>query len=659
MLDEGTTYGIRVQLTDSDGVEGSEVLEGQITTRSDIVPDAQTLQPTHYVRSDGDDTRAGTSDKTAWRTLEHAFAAAPGEAVVQVGPGFYQRPPMPRTKPITLVAQFPAVGDERLPVNEGQRSIIESGIGTSPSGTNDRNAGVWQAVTLIGPATGRTYTVWKWSSGAPSRGATEMAFAQTRTGALQRVAYWDRKAGSIGGYSLETPAGWAEVLHTNRSYRYGFTTFGADVYVRLANDLNPNDVYVLLASVPIGSTDGEVVLDGQAIRLSGFEIRQAGVALGPGAQRVLLDHNLFIGRGVYITGKSPGTYGSDHVIQDNRFEDSGLWSDAPRQETIPWNWVKGALVLADGKPAWLRVGAQAEITAIWSRGGASRLVVRRNTIDGYFNGIGGYNKDYDRYAQQDQDIYENLFQHIADDAFEPEQQGINWRIWRNRVEHSYVMLSTGPLSYGPLYFFRNEAWRIGPQEYAAVPVAPDGGVTGVTAQDTATQGAMTGTFFKFSGSSRPTARLYIVNNTLWTDVASVDGSGQYAGGGQAQEAFILRNNIIHATRYAFQPPSVDGGRWIEDHNQFSTTDRTRGLAYGKRYTDDVAGYRAATGQGAGTNVAGDFVTPPILSDTADGDLTLFEDSLLIDAGTVVPNISDRPGLDYWGRAPDLGARERS
>jgi len=90
----------------------------------------------------------------------------------------------------------------------------------------------------------------------------------------------------------------------------------------------------------------------------------------------------------------------------------------------------------------------------------------------------------------------------------------------------------------------------------------------------------------------------------------------------------------------------------------------------------VAGYRdaalAQTGRSTRTNAgwdsvsgAGSFVGPAEpgsvdawLGHPTDGDLSLSASSRFVDAGVPVPNVSDRPGLDYSGAAPDVGARER-
>ncbi|MBI4505790.1 MAG: hypothetical protein HY691_09670 [Chloroflexi bacterium] len=638
MLDAGTSYDVRVTLRDPDGVVGPATLVGTVATRAESIPPAEVVQPTHYVRAEGDDASDGLTPATAWRTLRKGVADAPPGAVVQVGPGYYQAGDVERRQPLTLVAQHPAVDDQRTPANAGRRSVVEYGVVATPAGSGEPNAGVWQRVALVGPTTGRSFTVWRWpESGFGS--LRQLGYAATREGLPKRVALW-----RAAGPALQTPAGWAEMLYTNRTYTYGFYTSGQDIYLRLPGDLDPNALYVTAGK---GSA---FVVNGPEVRISGFEMRQLdfGVFFAAAASGGVVDRNLITGslHGVHFRGAEgpPARYGSDHIVQYNLFEDTSLWSDDPGDPAIPWTFVKLAPRLADGTtyPSW-RIGGDAESTAVSGRGGAMRVVVRYNTMDGLFNGVGtGENQRFDRYAGMDMDVHDNLIRRLADDALEPEWAVINFRAWRNRIEQTATVLSTGPATYGPLYLFRNEAWRAG-----AEGVGRDGtGDVGVGA-----------TFFKYSGRSTPPARVYVLHNTLWTDARDVSGGAQYAGGGPATEMLYLRNNIIHASRYAFSAPT-GSGRWDEDYNAFSTTDRIRGLEYGRRYTTDVPAYRGASGQGAHTNLSGDFVTPPVLADPAAGDLRLPRGSPLVDAGVPVPNVSDRPDIDYRGAAPDLGASER-
>jgi hypothetical protein len=309
---------------------------------------------------------------------------------------------------------------------------------------------------------------------------------------------------------------------------------------------------------------------------------------------------------------------------------------------IPWMFIKSKIRNADGSDyPTSKLGAQGETAAVTGRGGAQRVVVRRNLIDGTFNGVGpGYNLGFDRYAAQDMDIYDNVIRHIADDPLEPELAVINFRAWNNRFEETLTVLSIGPVYYGPVYLFRNIAIETGQDG-----VAGDG------------QGRMPGsTMIKYSGKSTPTARVFILHNTFWTD-RPTDGGSQFASTGPAPEALYLRNNLIRTSRYAFAAPHA-AGAWDEDSNYFVTTDASRGLSYnGGIYRGNVQAYRDAVGQGTRTNTATGFVSDVALIDPRAGDVRPPLDSPLIDAGSLVPNLSDRQGIDYWGGAPDIGAIE--
>ena len=637
LLEPGTRYDVRVTLADPDGTSPS-IVTSSVATRADDTRPASTLVPTHFVSVSGNDGDTGTSTSASWRTLEKAFVSAPSGAVVRVAPGSYAPPASQRTTPITLMAQNPAVDDSRAPINAGNRSVIEPQTISSPIGGSGAYVAPWVKVGLKGPATGATYSVWKWAA-SPLSSARRMTFAESQGTPPKRVAYWDRKSGTYGSYTMQTPEGWAEVLHKNDTYNYGFASFNSDVYVRMPGDLDPNQYYVTVAGNP------RVGFAGPSTRLTGFELRATDISYSTNARFGVADHNFVMNGNLNYTGTQgpPAQYPSDHAVEFNLLRDTGTWSTNPSYPAIPWAFVKANIRIGGSSTSWGRVGAAAETFTVFGRGGARRLVFRYNTVEGYFNGVGGYNVGYDRYSQQDTDVYENTFRQIADDALEPEQQAINWRIWDNRIEHASVGMSTGPVDYGPLYMFRNEIWKLGNSGVGADNLGDKGvGVLG----------------FKYSGSSTPPARVYVVHNTFWSDSAEAGGGAQWAGGGTSPERFWLRNNIFRMTRYAFEAP---GGKWSEDYNHFATTDTTRGFAYaGTRYTTNVASYRSASGQGARTNIAGDFIHPTVvdgaMTNATAGDLSLRSGSVFVDAGTPVPNISDGSG-QYSGGAPDLGANE--
>ncbi|MGE3268392.1 MAG: hypothetical protein AB7P40_06570 [Chloroflexota bacterium] len=658
LLDAGAEYDVRVTVADPDGVTGEAQQVAAIMTRADDIPAPETLTPTHYVRADGDDKNTGQTPATAWRTLDQAFRNAPAGAVVQVGPGFYavagraaKPSPAVRTRPLTLLAEYPAVDADHQPINAGQRSVIESAGVTSPAGAADGpNPGVWRQVTLTGPKSGRTFAVWHWAdSTVPD--AMQLGYAETRAATPLRVAHWAQDKGD-----LASAAGWAEKLYTNLTYNWGFYSQGPDLYLRLPGDLDPNSLYIT-ASEP--SQPG-LSINGPDVRISGFEVRQfsSGINVLSSATRAIVDHNLLTGNadGVSFRGDrraagesagQPPSYGSDHVVQDNLILDSNLHlaglGAAVEGSHIPWMFIKAKIREADGTEyAVNRIGGQSESNGVSGRGGALRVVVRRNTIDGPFNGVSpGYNEGFDRYAGQDMDVHDNLLRHQADDALEPELATINFRAWNNRIEQALTVLSTGPVNFGPVYLFRNTALEIGNN---GVPADGQGRTPGSA-------------MLKYSGKSAPTALVYVLHNTFWTDHFT-DGGAQFASTGASPEAFYLRNNVIRTARYAFEAPR-EPANWDENCNYFATTDTSRGLSFsGSVYRGNVQAYRDASGQGGCTNVSEGFVSDVPLMDPAAGDLRLPPGSPLVDAGVPVPNLSDRAGLDYQGARPDIGAFEQ-
>jgi hypothetical protein len=283
-----------------------------------------------------------------------------------------------------------------------------------------------------------------------------------------------------------------------------------------------------------------------------------------------------------------------------------------------------------------------------SYGGAHQVVVRYNTIDGPFNGVGGYNEGYDRYAAYGNDIHDNLFRRIADDTFEPEQNTINWRMWNNRLEDVVVVLSTGPVNYGPLYLFRNEAWRIGNHGSGR----DFDGHPGASSQ-----------VHKYARNGKPNSRIFWVHNTFRAhdqSVWDVNGTSNAAGGSGSPESAYFANNVWGTTRYVFDYSQAVPG-YFEDYNHFATSDTSRGHRYLSTYKD-AAAYTSRRGFGAHTNVANpSFLDLGFLdaqlANVAAGDLSLRAGSAFVDAGMPVPNISDRPGVDFVGAGPDLGAWE--
>lgn len=663
LLEPETSYQVRVTFSDPDGVIGPQASLGTISTRAEHVANTGAFAPTHFVSHSGSDAHDGLTARTAWATLQKAWSSAPAGAVVRVAPGIYTPPNSARTLPLTLVAQHAAVGNANRPIDPSQRTIVESSIVTSPAGSAGPNAGVWVLQKVVGPGNGGAplrdhYSIWKWASSVS--GLQQMGYGMARTESPRRVASWSRR-GSIA----ETVEGWVELLYTNKTYNYGWTQFGNDIYLRLPEDADPNSFYLTFGR------DTAFQVDGPTVRLSGLEVRQFGTGVEFQANSAfgVIDHMLFSGNQVGVTAsvarQKVNAFSHGHVVERSRFQDHHLWRDpATSEHALPWAFVKGGVITANDTDLG-RMGDRNEVSGVGGSSGWNDLVVRHNTFEGLYDGVGLYHYESYRYTGANTDIHDNLFRRLADDGLDPARETINWRVWRNRFEETLTVLSCDPCGFGPVYFFRNEAWRTGAHG------------TPLPATDYA-PGAY-GLKYKPTDDSEPMPRLIFVNNTFWTDSlapAAVSGAGS-AGGLKRPGYLFLRNNIIRTTRDAFDVLESDG-HWNEDFNHFATSarrpdgepDESRGLKYaGRVYRTEVETYRAAaqskeesTTVASHTNRHGNFVTPEVV-DAAFvgpkmGDLRLRPGAIFVDAGVPVPNLSDRPGVDFSGAAPDLGAHER-
>jgi len=87
-LDPGTTYQVRVTLSDADGVVGPPQITNVVTTRSDSFPEP-TLRTLH-VSPTGDDDNPGTDPSAPLLTIQHAAdLSQPGDLIL-IQPGIYR-----------------------------------------------------------------------------------------------------------------------------------------------------------------------------------------------------------------------------------------------------------------------------------------------------------------------------------------------------------------------------------------------------------------------------------------------------------------------------------------------------------------------------------------------------------------------------------------
>jgi hypothetical protein len=620
--------------------------------------------------------------------------------VIRVAPGYYIAPATTLTgngQPVAFTAANVAV-DKQGAITEITHSVVfGSYVAPQRSGdTGSLGAGGWVSTDLPGPGHPQNYSgtvpnpppdyqVWVRDVGSdnvrelsysPVVGAD---FAATKASEPLRVAYWpvDKTEGKT---TLDNASGFAETVHTNYSYNAGFWQDGADnrLYLVLPDGLNPNNCYIWLSSG--GKSNGKAVagftLNGPHLRVSGFSFRALpqGIKLGGEAVYAVIDHNLTRnnGAGVYTLAASPNaTARADYAtIQYNVFSDTNLWSTTKR--AIPWRWIKSRFVTGSGADyaGLSHYGREDETGGVKVNKNGFGWVIRNNTFDGPFNGVGAANDNTDRRNYFGFDIHDNKFMHISDDVLEPEGVSQNWRFWNNTITDVRVVASTDN-SHGPHYVFRITAWNVG-----VSGVGDDGHPT-----KPSKNGA--GSFVKYGTKAAPSARWFFVHNTIWTNDPTASGWADSVGTAN-QESWWLRNNLIRSSRYSILVRATAIGGWDEDYNFFASDTGAGSTAGGFRYlnkfyntasTDgfgSLAVYRSSSHMGAHTNqlkgtdynfirsadsFSGLTKLDSLFVSPQTGDLRLAPGSDAIDAGMAVPNISDRAGVNYAGQRPDLGALE--
>jgi hypothetical protein len=358
----------------------------------------------------------------------------------------------------------------------------------------------------------------------------------------------------------------------------------------------------------------------------------------------------------------------------------------------------------------------AENTAIMGKGTGWRgLVIRHTYIDGCHNGLASPTSEgyLHPFGAGFSDVYECLFRNMGDDPLEPEGNHTGWKVWNCRIEDSIKgLISLVPQNWGTITLYNIVSVRCGNQGQArafntvADPRAPG------TAQYVKNAG-FTWHQTAVSSQQQPSRILY-VNITGITDrdhsgsspamgfgPLGADGSDWGTGSGLPASRVSVINSIFAAFRSiwtiaqnATASTSNDqhwSGAHQTDfgHSWLVTSDTLRGLKW-----DGFQSYTSAavTGSGSVADVRSDYaawtaggVVQPankrllfrrvnsklvgggwqdfsfidrsaVLSEFDDYDNgVLNEGSGAVDAGIPVPGIMDRPGVQYGGQAPDLGA----
>ena len=139
--------------------------------------------------------------------------------------------------------------------------------------------------------------------------------------------------------------------------------------------------------------------------------------------------------GVWIKG------GERNTVEDNEFWDTSIFD-------WPWPFTKGS-------------SAENNAVVLTDNPGRGN-VIRRNTIRGFFNGMGpcGSSPPPTGFTTET-DVYDNVFSEHTDDAIEPEGYCANVRIWGNHIEDVHMAFAVAPAAPGPTWILRNVAYNFG------------------------------------------------------------------------------------------------------------------------------------------------------------------------------------------------------
>lgn len=248
------------------------------------------------------------------------------------------------------------------------------------------------------------------------------------------------------------------------------------------------------------------------------------------------------------------------------------------------------------------------------------------------------------------DIYNNDVSVVHDNCFEADGAARNIRVMRNRCFNAPLgAMSPQPVLGGPAYFIRNvvyNAWW--------GPVKIHGEPSGIY--------YLNNTYVGEFKQLTPASNLHLRNNLLMGQgtaprVLSVDTFTNYS----TSDYNGFRVNPESQEAFAWNSPPFDEVRNFYPAHKLP--DGNPAVALVQRSFPTLAAYARATGQDRHSRLVDydifvnapkpDFTDPTHVVAVDAVDLRLRKGAAAIDAGTVLPNVTD----GFHGRAPDLGAYE--
>jgi hypothetical protein len=549
----GSIYDVRVSFSDPDNdpINGV-VLIGSSSTRAEItVPLAR---HTYYVSPYGNGT--GCSLASPCQLEEGLIQAQPGEEVVMRGGTYYQ-------------------GDLSLP-----------------------RSGTTGAPIVIRSFTGETAIL---------------------DGADPAVFTWDSQGSGIYHTTINVANSYLVLANSERLLPYlniadlqslpwgipGFYVSGADLYVHLTGDTDPNN-----AAMIVSRFSNAFTIEQNYIYFLNLTFQHYGAGDYPKALYFYnASDNLVQDCTFAMNNLGIGIKYDSHrnVIQDNLFYDAIF--------SWPWDSFYAGQVPYGG--GGIR---------FYSPSDGRGTVIRNNTFHDFFDGFGAC-PDQTSAITNETDVYHNLVYNSGDDGMETDGRCSNVRIWGNTFHDVLMGISLAPVYDGPVYAIRNLIYRTG-----------------------AGNNDYSGSAFKFNSGYDQSGPMYLFHNTGDAFLTDPLSSGLDIKSPGSWTMITARNNIWSGTDYAIS--NANPGQPINLDNDDLYTTRPGELAWwsnlNDRHLNTLLELQTATGQELhGMNAQ------PGFTDALSGNYTLSESSELIDAGLVIPGIND----DYLGSAPDIGAFE--
>jgi hypothetical protein len=275
-------------------------------------------------------------------------------------------------------------------------------------------------------------------------------------------------------------------------------------------------------------------------------------------------------------------------------------------------------------------------------------VVTRNYIANWHDGIdmatygnpdGTPNAVADRFPMS-VDFYENDITNMGDNCIETDGGGRNMRVFRNRCFNTAAAgLSAQPIFGGPVYFIRNIVYNgpgAGSLKYVSTPagalVYQNTFVGEVSVPGPASNEHFRNNLILAQGATDAVFRV-----GTFTNYSSSDYNGFRPNPG-AGVAFEWSSPPFDEAADYIEPPVQRQFRTLAEYQQATGQDRHSHLVDYDVFVDVTAP---------------DMRDPQRIYDSGRFDFTLRPGSAAVDAGLVLPNVTD----GFTGAAPDLGALE--